>query len=141
MSPDRRDLDPQVAALLQLLPPPVPPASLTPEQHRAAYDLVVAARRGQGWQPEAVGSSQDLEVEGVPCRLHRPAREKAPALLVFLHGGGWVVGGIDSHEGIARALCARGGFAVLAVDYRLAPEHPYPAALEDSLAVTRWAGG
>lgn len=134
-------LDPQVAALLALLPPAVPPASLTPEQHRAGYALVVAARRGVDWQPEAVGSSQDLDVDGVPCRLHRPAGIDAPAVLVYLHGGGWVVGGLDSHEGVARTLCARAGVAVLAVDYRLAPEHPYPAPLEDCLTVARWAGG
>ena len=133
-------LDPQVAALLALLPPAVPPASLTPQEHRANYRAVVAARRGTDWQPEAVGSSADLQVAGLPCRLHRPAGVQRPAVLVFLHGGGWVVGDLDTHEAIARSLCARAGIAVLAVDYRLAPERPYPAPLEDCLAVARWAG-
>ena len=130
-------LDPQVAALLTLLPPPVPAGSQTPDELRAAYAELVAIRRGAVWQPEPVGSSQDLSVEGVPCRLHLPAGVERPAILVFLHGGGWVVGGLDSHEGVARALCRRAGIAVLAVDYRLAPEHPYPAALEDCLAAVR----
>lgn len=132
-------LDPQVAALLALLPPAVPPASLTPQEHRDNYRAVVAARRGPDCQLEAVGSSEDLQVAGLPCRLDRPAGVERPAVLVFLHGGGWVVGDLDTHEAIARSLCARAGVAVLAVDYRLAPEQPFPAPLEDCLAVTRWA--
>lgn len=133
-------LDPQVAALLTLLPPPVPVGSRTPDQLRAAYEELVATRRGEGWLPEPVGSSQDQLIDGVPCRLHRPKGAERPAVLVYLHGGGWIVGGLDSHEGVARALCHRAGIAVLAVDYRLAPEHPYPAALQDCLAAVRWAG-
>jgi len=133
-------LDPQVAALLTLLPPPVPVGSRTPDQLRAAYEELVATRRGEGWLPEPVGSSQDQLIDGVPCRLHRPKGAERPAVLVYLHGGGWIVGGLDSHEGVARALCHRAGIAVLAVDYRLAPEHPYPAALQDCLTAVRWAG-
>ena len=134
-------LDPQVADLLALLPPHVDAATMTPEQHRASYAEVVRVRRGDGWVPEPVGSSTDVEAGGVRCRLHRPAGGSTVGVLVYLHGGGWVVGGLDSHEGVARALCRRGGFAVLAVDYRLAPEHPYPAPLQDCLAATRWAAG
>lgn len=132
-------LDPQVADLLAVLPTHVPADRLTPAEHRAQYAEVVRLRRGAGWQPEEVASSVDLTVEGVPCRLHRPLGVEDPAVLVYLHGGGWVVGGLDSHEGISRSLCARGGFAVLAVDYRLSPEHPFPAPLEDCLAAARWA--
>jgi acetyl esterase len=133
-------LDPQVAALLAALPPHVPASRLTPAEHRTQYAEVVALRRGAGYVPDIVGSSVDVDVHGVPCRLHRPAGGDRPHLLVYLHGGGWVVGGLESHEMVARSLCARGGFAVLAVDYRLAPEHPFPAPLEDCLTVARWAG-
>jgi len=133
-------LDPQVAALLTLLPPPVEVGSQTPAQLRTAYAALVATRRGEGWVPEPVGSSQDLLTDGVPCRLHRPEGVRRPPVLVYLHGGGWIVGGLDSHEGVARALCHRAGIAVLSVDYRLAPEHPYPAALQDCLTAVRWAG-
>ena len=67
------------------------------------------------------------------------ARQSAllPALL-FLHGGGWVVGDLESHDGVCRRLANLGGCWVLAVDYRLAPEHPFPAAVEDSAAALRW---
>ena len=60
-------------------------------------------------------------------------------LLVYLHGGGWVIGDLDSHDNVCRALANGSGHAVLSVDYRLAPEHPFPAALEDAVTATRWA--
>jgi acetyl esterase len=59
--------------------------------------------------------------------------------LVWLHGGGWVIGSLQSHDPLCRALAARSGSTVVAVDYRLAPEHPHPAALEDSWTATNWA--
>lgn len=134
-------LDAQIAALLKQLPAHVDAADRTVAEHRAGYAELVALRRGTGWAPDPVGSRQDLDVEGVPCVLYRPVGDQPQHVLVYLHGGGWVVGGLDSHEGVARTLCRRTGMAVLAADYRLAPEHGFPAPLEDSLTVTRWAGG
>jgi acetyl esterase len=58
--------------------------------------------------------------------------------LIFFHGGGFVVGGLSSHDGLCRQLAAEGGFSVIAVDYRLAPEHVYPAAVDDAMAATLW---
>jgi acetyl esterase len=72
----------------------------------------------------------------VPVRFHDPAGEP-DALVVFLHGGGWVVGGGDAYDPVAARLAAETGARVAAVDYRLAPEHPFPAALDDALAATR----
>ncbi len=80
-----------------------------------------------------------MSAGGVPARLYRPASASRDGVLVYLHGGGWVVGGLDSHDAVARALCRRGALSVLSVDYRLAPEHPFPAPYEDCLAATRWA--
>lgn len=133
-------VDPQVLALLAMLPPSVA-RDTSVADHRRAYADIVRQRRGQGWVPEPVASSTPLDVDGVPCVLHRPEGVEQPAVLVYLHGGGWVVGGLDSHEGIVRSLCHRAGLAVLAVDYRLAPEHPFPAPLEDALTAVRWASG
>jgi acetyl esterase len=76
----------------------------------------------------------------LPGRLYVP--DGAPAagpLLVFLHGGGWVVGDLETHDPACRFLAERAGVRVLAIDYRLAPEHPFPAAYDDSLAAYRWA--
>lgn len=80
----------------------------------------------------------------VPLRLYRPAEpvddaEEPLPLLVFLHGGGWLLGDLDTHDAPCRWLCAEAGCAVLAVDYRLAPEYPFPAALEDTITAFRWA--
>ncbi len=80
-----------------------------------------------------------LDADGVGCRLYRPRDASDLALLIYFHGGGWVVGDLDSHDGIARALAMESGAAVLSVDYRLAPEHPYPAPLIDATETTRWA--
>jgi len=76
----------------------------------------------------------------LPARLYVP-RSAPPAggLLVYFHGGGHVFGSLDSHDATCRLLCSRAGVRVLAVDYRLAPEHPFPAAADDALAAFRWA--
>ncbi|MEV5830141.1 alpha/beta hydrolase [Spirillospora sp. NPDC052242] len=80
----------------------------------------------------------DLAVRGpdgpVPVRLYRPAEGPLPAV-VYLHGGGWVLGGVENVDGLCRDLAADAGCAVLSVGYRLAPEHPFPAAVDDAWAV------
>lgn len=81
-----------------------------------------------------------------PVRLHvyrAPLEDRAHApapVLVFFHGGGWVAGGVETHDGVCSRLCRASGADVVLVDYRLAPEHPFPAALDDCLAATRWVG-
>jgi acetyl esterase/lipase len=78
---------------------------------------------------------RDVDAGGVPCRLYLPEPgETLPGLVVFFHGGGWVIGDLDSHDNICRSLTNRSNHAVLSVDYRLAPEHPFPAALDDAIA-------
>ena len=103
-----------------------------PEGRRA---LVRQARAVGGSQP--VGAVADLAVAGLPARLYVPAAG-AEALLVFFHGGGWVFGDLDSHDAVCRFLAERGGVRVLAVDYRLAPEAPFPAAYDDCVTAYRW---
>ena len=87
----------------------------------------------------------DREIEGpagpIGVRLYEPqaAAARPAAALVFFHGGGWVAGDLSTHDGFCRRLCAGSGVRVIAVDYRRAPEHPFPAALDDCTAATRWA--
>jgi acetyl esterase len=81
---------------------------------------------------------EEIAAAGIPVRTYRPAGGENRAL-VWFHGGGWVIGSLDSHDPLCRALAARSGCSVVAVDYRLAPEHPHPAALDDAWAVTQWA--
>jgi acetyl esterase len=75
----------------------------------------------------------------IPLRLHYPHSDPPYALLVYYHGGGWVIGDLDTHDALCQALAKTSQCLVVAVDYRLAPEHPYPAAIEDAYAATCWA--
>ena len=79
-----------------------------------------------------------MDAGGVPARLYRPSAGPALGLVLYFHGGGWVLGSVDTHDHVTRALAAESGCAVLSVDYRLAPEHPFPAGLDDAFAVSAW---
>ena len=92
---------------------------------------------------ETVFAVEEREIPGpdgaIPVRIYRPDAATGHPTLVYFHGGGWVVGSLDSHDGVARFLSSRGRCVVMSVDYRLAPEHRYPAAVEDAWASTIWA--
>lgn len=137
-----RALHPDIPVLMQTLRAGGVPAlgSATPEMARASY---TASRLRL--QPEfaPVAEIQDFTIsrDDAPLRvrLYRGAHATvAQPCLVFLHGGGWVLGSIESHEGICRHLAANAHGCVLSVDYRLAPEHPYPAALDDGALALTW---
>ena len=85
---------------------------------------------------------RDLHVAGaerpIAARLYRPSAEANLPILVWFHGGGWVIGDLRSADWVCRELCVQAGTAVLSVDYRLAPEHPFPAGPEDAHAATAW---
>lgn len=85
-----------------------------------------------------VAEVADIEIDGIRARVYRPAAEAALPGVVYLHGGGWVAGSIVSHDPVCRALAARTPAVVVSVDYRLAPEHRFPAAAEDAWTATRW---
>ncbi len=93
-----------------------------------------------GGPPKPVGAVRDLEIGAIPARHYAPpgAREPAP-MLVFFHGGGFVFGDLQTHDSFCRMLCRSAASHVLAIDYRLAPEHPFPAAVEDARAALAWA--
>lgn len=91
------------------------------------------------WCPMPLAEVREMTVPGAAgpmrARLYLPIKGAALPVVLYLHGGGWTFGSVDTHDGIMRALAALGGCAVLGVDYRLAPEHPFPAPLDDTLAV------
>ncbi|HEY8574297.1 alpha/beta hydrolase [Phenylobacterium sp.] len=140
-------LDPNFAALLaeqknQAEANPLPPIDqLPPAMVRAGYQAQRVAQN-QG-APKDV-ATRDFTVPGphgdIPVRLYEPAGVAAPSgLLVYFHGGGWVIGDLETHDGHCRRLAAFAGCRVMAVDYRLAPEHPFPKPHDDALAATTWA--
>lgn len=88
--------------------------------------------------PDGALEARDLAISDVGARLYTPETAGA-GLIVYFHGGGWVAGSLTTHDGVCRRLALAAGHKVLAVDYRLAPEHPFPAACDDALAAVRWA--
>lgn len=140
-------LHPQTRALLDLIEQKqIPPThTLSVADARAYY----RDRRSvtQPVPPE-VGLVRELQMIGprgpIQLRLYRPLGSSATIalpVLVYYHGGGWVIGDLDTHDSLCRALCNESGCAVVSVDYRLAPEHRFPAAVDDALAATRWVRG
>jgi len=133
-------LNPQVEALLDSLAqmPPIDFATVTPEVLRESIRLM------QAGPPPAVGEVRDLSLDlpgrTIGARFYRPegAGENAP-LVLFYHGGGWVVGNLETHDATARALARTSGAAVLAVDFRLGPETKFPGPLDDCYDALLWA--
>ena len=113
--------------------------TLTPEEARLAYTEIY---KGLPGGPESV-SSEDVEipVDGatISCRILRPAGN-ANSVIIYYHGGGWTIGTLDAYDAPLRKLANTANAAIVSVDYRLAPEHPFPAAVEDAFAALHWAG-
>ena len=105
----------------------------TPQNARAIRD----ARTMPSNLP--IFETKNIDAGGVPARLYKPNNNTNLPLLVYYHGGGWVLGNVDSHDGICRALAMQSECAVLSVEYRLAPEFPFPIPLTDSVTATKWA--
>jgi acetyl esterase len=129
-------VDPQIAALLGRVNAARPLSAGTPEEGREAFRTlnVLAARLVPRIE---VGSVEDVSDGPVPMRIYRPEGERI-ATLVFIHGGGFVIGDLESYDAQCRILCKRVGVTVVSVDYRLAPEHPFPEGVEDALAAFDW---
>jgi acetyl esterase len=127
-------LDKDIAALVGE-PAAMPP--LTPELVPVMRAQMVMM--GQMLPGVELPDVRDLDADGVPVRLYLPEGEGPLPLLVFLHGGGWMFGDLDTHDAMHRIIAARAGCAVLGVGYRLAPEHPFPAGLNDCVAALAWA--
>jgi acetyl esterase len=105
---------------------------------RAHYLKLAVSRRGPGFTPEPVALVTDGHSPGgVPVRIFEPL-ERRPAVVIYLHGGGWVVGNVETHDPLGRRVANATGARVVSVDYRLAPEHPFPAPLDDAEDVLRW---
>jgi acetyl esterase len=111
---------------------------MTPVEARATG----AALTDLGVPVQEVARIENRTIPGpaqpIPVRIYRPVPSGTLPALVYFHGGGWVIGSLDSHDRECRALANQSGCAVIAVDYRLAPEHPFPAAVEDAYAATRY---
>ena len=138
-------LDPDAAAVLAAFRaggrPPY--ETLSPAEAREMY---LAARAVSQPEPPKIASVDPLSVPGpagdIPARVYKPLTlrqsDGLSPCLVFFHGGGWVIGNLDSHDVVCRTLADEGQLIVISVDYRLAPEHQFPAAVDDAIAATAW---
>ncbi|MGH7907472.1 MAG: alpha/beta hydrolase [Candidatus Binataceae bacterium] len=135
-------LDPEMKAILEQIaaakPPPL--SSLSPAEARAAFNRLRSFfTRGE---VEAVARCADREVPGpagrIPIRAYTPRGGSPCGAMMFFHGGGWVLGDLDSHDNVCRALANAASAVIISVDYRLAPEHKFPAAPEDCYAAAKW---
>jgi acetyl esterase len=108
------------------------------DQARAGHEAETKELSGPG---EPVAEVRDIALEGpggpIPVRVYRPSGEDGLPLVVYLHGGGWTIGSIESFDTVSRALANGSGAVVASVGYRLAPEHPFPAGLDDALSAVR----
>ncbi len=133
-------LDPQARALLDQLDalggPPM--SELSAEDARAGFAALTAVTG----PPEQPVPTEDRELPGplgpIPVRVYRPSSDASLPVIVYFHGGGWVIGDIESHDTVCHRLAAGVPAVVVSVDYRLAPEHRFPAAVEDCDAATAW---
>jgi acetyl esterase len=134
-------LDPQMKAILDQAAAAgaQPFHTMTPAQARAAIDSMFQAFRGQ---PKEVAKSEDRKVPGpageIPVRIYTPVGSGPFGALVYFHGGGWVIGNIETHDVTCRDLTQGTPCVTVSVDYRLAPEHKFPAGPEDCYAATKW---
>jgi acetyl esterase len=136
-------LDPQIAGILALLDqlgaPPL--AEGTPQAARAAFRISAVDLRDPSTLAP-VRSTEDATIPGpagdIPIRIYRPDIDGTAPTIAFFHGGGFVIGDIETHDDQARLICRDAAMVVVSVDYRLAPEHPFPAGFDDCLAATRW---
>lgn len=137
-------INPDAAKVVELIiasgRPPYPTIG-----HVAAREIFVASRAILQPDPSAVGEVRDLAAIGpagkIPLRLYRgkdtDTSRQQPAL-IYYHGGGWVLGNLESHDGVCRDIANAAQCAVIAVDYRLAPEAKFPAAADDAIAAAKW---
>lgn len=134
-------LDPQIQSILEQAEAEggAPFETLQPAEARLAAIEGLAPWRGE---PEPVATVEDVIIAGpessIPLRIYTPEGAGARPALVYFHGGGWVVCDLDTHDVICRAIARLAGAVVIAVDYRLAPEHKFPAAVVDCYAATCW---
>ncbi|KXF49995.1 hypothetical protein AXA44_21980 [Rhodococcus sp. SC4] len=131
------ELDPVVAELLVVLAQRGAPSTLAEQRERFRG---LAGLMGESLPVHTV---QDLTVTAtgghpIPMRLYRPTADAGLPLLVYLHGGGWILGDIETVDAVSRRLAVTTGHAVAAVDYRLAPEHPFPTPLDDCYTAVKW---
>jgi acetyl esterase len=142
MTDYRKLIDAETWAFIDRTNSYYPPDTIeyTIDQQREIYDRM--CREFFAGYPDGVsGETKEIRLRDhkIPVRRYRAMRYDASAMVLYFHGGGFVVGGLESHDDVCAEICHRTGYEVVSVDYRLAPEHKHPAAYDDCLAAFEWA--
>ncbi|BCG91489.1 alpha/beta hydrolase [Mesorhizobium sp. 131-2-1] len=142
MTDYKKLIDPETWAFIEKTNSYYPPDTIdyTVAEQRAIYDRM--CREFFAGYPEGVTVRTTViaaPARDIPVRIYRNSKPDGAAMVLYVHGGGFILGGLDSHDDVCAELCARTGFEVVSVDYRLAPEHRHPAAFDDVMAAFEWA--
>ncbi|MFH1553135.1 MAG: alpha/beta hydrolase [Candidatus Omnitrophota bacterium] len=133
---DKKKLDPQVAEFLDGFAEQLSPTEVSLEESRKLLEEILPVLN------LSVKKVEDLKIPDpageIPIRVYTPSNTKDVPVIVYYHGGGWSRGSLNTAENMCAALANKTGFIVVSVDYRLAPEHPYPAGIDDSYAALKW---
>ncbi|TPJ30938.1 alpha/beta hydrolase [Mesorhizobium sp. B2-7-2] len=132
-------IDAETRAFIEKTNSYYPPDTIdyTIEEQRAIYDRM--CREFFAGYPQGVTALTTAIADGIPIRIYRNAEPNNAAMVLYLHGGGFILGGLESHDDVCAELCTRTGYEVVSVDYRLAPEHLHPAAFDDAMDAFEWA--
>ncbi|MBM4764894.1 alpha/beta hydrolase [Bacillus sp. B15-48] len=130
---------PEIKKILDSLPKSQPKTKVIPEEHRKMFDAPVlpVEKRVQVYSVEE--RTVPTAEADIPIRIYTPKEGDSFPILMYFHGGAFFSGTLDSHDEVIRPICMESGYKVISVGFRLAPEHPFPAALEDCYNVTKWA--
>lgn len=130
---------PEIKKVLESLPPSDPNHKIIPEEHRDLFNTpnLPVEKRVQVYSVE--DRTVPTAEADIPVRIYTPDEADSYPILLYFHGGAFFSGNLESHDEVVRPICKVSGYKVIAVDYRLAPENPFPAALVDCYSVTKWA--
>jgi acetyl esterase len=134
-------LDPGIAATLQQMAEsgiPAVSAGDVPTARAVLHKISFGGADGPSDEPEVGAVRSEMIAGSIPVRVYSPDAPLPAPTIVYFHGGGFVIGDLDTHDSLARRLCNDVGAVVVSVDYRLAPEHPFPAGVEDADSAVRW---
>ena len=112
-----------------------PPSNERLQEARDGFAMLVVSGAGE---PEPVVSIEDRDAGGVPVRIYRPSPDPHLPVIVYFHGGGWTIGSVEQYDLVTRQVANATGAVVVSVDYRLAPEHPFPAPIDDCWQALQW---
>ena len=115
--------------------PYLPPADERLQEIRDSFGVMELAAAGD---PEPVFSAEDADADGVPVRVYRPSPDPGLPVIVYFHGGGWTIGNVEQFDPVTRQVANAANAIVVSVEYRLAPEHPFPAPLDDCRRALAW---